>query len=260
MLTETLFPVKEVPAIGSPIEIDGKEIDSTGYKFIVREDTGDILSCMTDEYKLITNQQIMKTAEPVLKKCGASLREAKVLQDGKKTQWKYVIRGIKVPISEGDSVCPEVVIKNSYDGSWELGIMAGAFRLVCENGMVVGIILDKKSNRHSIYNPRIDDLESMIVDTVENTSKVFEQDFTMLKDTKVNKSHVKKLIEMVPTNVMDGFVQYLCAHKPYNYWDLFNAATYVNTHHMNRNNTTTHKFEQQIYPTISKWAKTVAQA
>ena len=35
MLTETLFPVKEVPAIGSPIEVDDKEIDSTGYKFIV---------------------------------------------------------------------------------------------------------------------------------------------------------------------------------------------------------------------------------
>ena len=106
----------------------------------------------------------------------------------------------------------------------------------------------------------IDDLESMIVDTIENTSEVFKQDFAMLKDTKVSKTHVKKLVEMVPTNVMDGFVQYLCAHKPYNYWDLFNAATYVNTHHMNRNNTTTHKFEQKIYPTISKWAKSVAEA
>ena len=86
------------------------------------------------------------------------------------------------------------------------------------------VFLDKKSNRHSIYNPRIDDLESMIVDTIENTSNVFEQDFVMLKDTKVRNSHIKKLIEMVPSNVMDGFVQYLCAHKPYNYWDLFNDA------------------------------------
>ena len=258
MLTETMFPVVEVPAIG--VGEVNKHIDDTGYKFIMRDDTGEVLSCMTNEYKLVTNQEIMETAEPILKKCGATLREAKVLQDGKKTQWKYVISGVKVPIGEGDLVSPEVIIKNSYDGSWELGIMAGAFRLICDNGMVIGIILDKKSNRHSIYNPRIDDLESMIVDTIEKTSNVFEQDFAMLKDTKVNKVHVQKLIEMVPTNVMDGFVQYLCAHKPYNYWDLFNAATYVNTHHMNRNNTTTHKFEQQIYPTISKWAKSIAEA
>ena len=186
------------------------------------------------------------------------LREAKVLQDGKKTVWKYAIGNIKVPISIGDEVTPEIVIKNSYDGSWELGIMAGAFRLVCSNGMVIGIVLDKKSNRHSIYNPNIGDLEEMIVNTIENTSNVFKQDFAKLKDTKVNKSHIKKMIEMVPTNVMEGFVQYLCANKPNNYWDLFNAATYVNTHHMNRNNTTTHKFEQQIYPTINKWAKAAA--
>ena len=93
-----------------------------------------------------------------------------------------------------------------------------------------------------------------------NTFNVFKHDFGILKDTKVSQSHVKKMIEMIPTNVMDGFVQYLCANKPHTYWDLFNAATWVNTHYMNRNNTTTHKFEHQIYPTISKWANTTAQA
>ena len=89
MLTETLFPVKEVPAVGQLFGEGLKE--KTGYKFIIREDTGEVLSCMTDEYKLVTNQEIIKTAEPILKGCGATLREAKVLQDGKKTQWKYVI-------------------------------------------------------------------------------------------------------------------------------------------------------------------------
>ena len=67
-LSDTLFPVKEVPAIGIPTEIDEKEIDSTGYKFIVREDTGEILSCMTDEYRLITNESLLKTANQFLKK------------------------------------------------------------------------------------------------------------------------------------------------------------------------------------------------
>ena len=258
MLAETIFPVSEYPAIFA--DKDNREFDGTGHKFIVRDDTNEILSCMTNEYKLVTNEEIMKVAEPVLKSCKATLREAKVLQDGKKTQWRYVIRGINVPIGEGDVVCPEIIIKNSYDGSWELGIIAGAFRLVCENGMIIGIILDRKSNRHSIYNPNIENIEEMIVETVEKTADVFKEDFTMLKDTKVDKIHIKKLVEMIPTNVMEGFVQYLCAHKPYNYWDLFNAATWVNTHYMNRNNTTTHKFEEQIYPTISKWAKSVAEA
>jgi len=49
--------------------------------------------------------------------------------------------------------------------------------------------------------------------------------------------------------------QYLIANKPKDYWDLFNCATYLSTHKMNRKNSATHKLESQIYPSIRKWAK-----
>ena len=59
MLQNAIFPVKEIPAIG--VDSD-REIDSTGYKFIVREDTGQVLSCMTDSYRLVTNKSIIDAA------------------------------------------------------------------------------------------------------------------------------------------------------------------------------------------------------
>ena len=46
MLQNAMFPIREVPAIG--VHESGAEIDSTGYKFIVRDDTGKVLSCMTE--------------------------------------------------------------------------------------------------------------------------------------------------------------------------------------------------------------------
>ena len=76
-LKDTMFPVMEVPAIGIPLE--GKEIDSTGYKFITREDTGQILSCMTDEYKLVPNKKIFDYANPIIKKNGGVLKEATII-------------------------------------------------------------------------------------------------------------------------------------------------------------------------------------
>jgi len=255
MINESLFPVREVPAqLGADI------IKQTGHKFIMREDTGEILSCMTDEYKLVTNKEIMDTALPILKKCGAKPREVKVLNEGKRTVYKFNMPEMKIPISKDDICTPEIIIKNSYDGSWELGIMSGAFRLICLNGAVIGIVLNKKRNRHSIHNQRLDQLEEMIISTIESTKKVFESDFPLLKDTKVRQTHIKQMIDKVPNHVMEPFVQHLIAEKPETYWDLFNAATWVNTHHMNRNWNTTHKFEQQIYPTIDKWAKGVAKA
>ena len=88
MLQNAKFPVKEVPAIGVD---SNREIDSTGYKFIVREDTGKILSCMTDSYKLVKNETIIKKANPLIKKLGGELKEVSVLNHGAKTMmsWKF---------------------------------------------------------------------------------------------------------------------------------------------------------------------------
>ena len=253
-MNEALFPVKEVPAIM------GISTNNTGHKFIVRADTNQVLSCMTNEYQLVTNQEIHDASKDALKKAGAVEREVKVLNDGRKTIWRYVIPKVKVKIAANDYVNPEIMLKNSYDGSWEIGIIAGAYRLVCSNGMVIGVVLAKKTNRHSIYNPRIAELPELIAETIENTSEIFKSDFALMLDTKVRQNHIQELLKMIPTNVMEGFIQYLCTHKPQNYWDLFNAATWINTHHMNRNFASTHKFESQIFPTVRKWANQVASA
>jgi len=262
MINEAMFPVKEIPAIGAPSDtiFSGDEIHKTGYKFIVREDTGDVLSCMTDEYQLVTNEQLHLAADETLRKCGAVEREVKVLGGGKRTIMRYVIPNVKVKISKDDIVNPEIMFKNSYDGSWEVGVQAGAYRLVCANGMVIGVVLSNKSNKHSVYNPRISELPEIIAETVETTASIFKDDFALMLDTKVNQKHVKEIIEMVPTNVMEPFVQYLMSHKPSNYWDLINSATWVNTHHMNRNHNSTHQFESQIFPKISNWTREEARA
>jgi len=269
MINEALFPVKEVSAV-YPLSgtyktdetRDKKQsfIGETGYKFIVREDTGDVLSCMTDEYQLVTNEQLHLAADETLRKCGAVEREVKVLGGGKRTIMRYVIPNVKVKISKDDIVNPEIMFKNSYDGSWEVGVQAGAYRLVCANGMVIGVVLSNKSNKHSVYNPRISELPEIIAETVETTASIFKDDFALMLDTKVNQKHVKEIIEMVPTNVMEPFVQYLMSHKPSNYWDLINSATWVNTHHMNRNHNSTHQFESQIFPKISNWTREEARA
>ena len=83
MLQNAMFPVREVPAIG--VHESGAEIDSTGYKFIVREDTGKVLSCMTDNYKLVKNETIIKAAEPIIKKYKGEMKEVVVFGEGQST-------------------------------------------------------------------------------------------------------------------------------------------------------------------------------
>ena len=263
MIEQTLFPVVEVPAIGKfPDNANyTKELTKdTGFKFIMREDTGEILSCMTNEYKLVTNKEIIDAALPIIEKHNGVIREAEALADGKRTSWKFTFPKTTVKIDNNDKLNPEIVLRNSYDGFWELGILGGAFRLVCANGMVVGHVVTKKTNRHSIHNTSLQNLEEMIVNTVENLGEIFERDFALLVETKVNPTAIKKAIELIPDIYMEQFAQYLMGKKMNTFWDLHNALTWVNTHHMSRKAGTTHRFESTIHKNVVKWAKTVASA
>ena len=250
MIEETLFPVKEMPALLAGMD--------TGHKFIVREDTNDVLSCVSNSYKLIDNRSIYERALPVLKQHKCELVEAQSFSNGARTTWKWRFPETKVEIKKNDFVNPEIIIKNSYDGSTEATAMAGAFRLVCTNGLIIGHILSRNGIRHIAGNTG--NFEELVENTIRTTNKVFTQDFPVLVSTKVKKEHIENLIKMFPGTVMEPLVQHLIAKPPHTYWDLLNAATWVATHSMRRGNEATHKLEYKIYPEVYKLANSVAKA
>ena len=255
ILNDALFPVKEVPAqLGADI------ITNTGHKFIIREDNGQVISCMTNEYKLLDNKTVYDTAAPIMKEIGATLVDVETFSEGAKTQFKWRLNDTKIDLGNGDLVCPEITVKNSYNGQWGLHILAGAFRLVCSNGMVIGIVIARRNYKHSIYNMELDDIEKNINDTIVTTDKIFKKELPQLKNTKVDEKHLVEIIQMIPSTHMEQYTQYLLANKPETYWDLLNSATWITTHSMKRTNEATHKLEQQIYPSITKWAKVTSVA
>jgi len=250
-LTSSYFPVSEVPAVGIPVE--GKEIDGTGYKFIVREDTNDILSCVTNSYKLVTNKEIMQKASPILKKKGAHLEEMRIFGNGARTKYKYRFPDTKVEISAGDHVNPEIIINNSYDGSTEVSAMGGAFRLLCSNGLVIGYSIGKEGSRHTVWNKK-DEIEAIVNSVINKTTTVFNEDFPKMVEKGVKKKDTQKILEMFPGYTMESIVQYLISTPPKNYWDLLNTATWATTHVMKRKAEATHKFETKIFDTIKSMA------
>lgn len=257
-LNETLFQVKETPAHFLGI---GNEVHkNTGHKFIIRKDTNEVLSCMTTEYKLIENKHIYNIAQPIMSNLDATLTECESFSNGAKTQWKWTLTNTKVDLGDGDVISPQITIRNSYNGQWGLHILAGAFSFICSNGLVIGMVISRKNYKHSIYNMTLDDIKPIINDTVFATKRIFHDEFPMLKSTKIKEKHIVDLIDMIPSNQMEQFTQYLITNKPKNYWDLLNSATWITTHSMKRTNESTHKLEQQIYPTITKWAKLKSNA
>tara|TARA_Y100000310_G_C20661664_1_gene805139 strand:- start:730 stop:1518 length:789 start_codon:yes stop_codon:yes gene_type:complete len=257
-LDSVTFPVKEVPAIMGK-GFDYK--DDTGHKFIVREDTGAVLSCMTTDYKLVRNEEVLKAVDPIMAENKAVLKEASTFGGGARTKISYRLPNISVDIGRGDLVNPEIIIRNSYDGSMEASAMAGAFRLVCTNGMIIGFILDKGGYRHTHGSGLSEKVfAELVYNLIKDTRSVFTSEFPLLVDTKVKQSDIKKLIKMFPYTALESLTQKMISKPPKNYWDLLNAATWTTTHAMKREVEATHNLEEKIYPAIKKWAGIKAQA
>ena len=259
VLKDTLFPVIEVPAIGvvdntEDTLYDYDDIDDTGYKFIMREDTKQVLSCMTDEYKLITNKQIFSYANPMIKKNGGQIKEVAIFSEGARTTVKWHFPNEKVSVRKGDVMTPEIVIRNSYDGTVGLNILAGAFRLVCTNGMIIGVIAQNYKNKHSVYNVSLDDIEPVIDETIKKTKIIFKDEFPILIDNNIKERHIVKFIELFPLQANQVVTQRLIVDRPKTFWDLFNVGTNVLTHHMSRDSESTHTLENSLYGTMKKWA------
>ena len=254
MLQNAMFPVKEVPATMVNEKGELNHIGNTGYKFITREDTGEILSCMTDSYRLVTNESIIKAAEPIIKKHGGKVKEVSIFSNGRSVHMKWHFPKHLVKIGKQDELTPEIVVGNSYDGTLGVNIMAGAFRLICLNGAVIGIVASRYKNKHIKSNISFDDFDEVISETMDKTKVIFKEEFPVLQGTNFKDKHVIDFLQMFPLQANEMVTQALIANSPKSFWDLFNVGTNVLSHHMNRTSQSTHSIERKLYPAVKKWA------
>tara|TARA_R100000808_G_scaffold9836_3_gene26643 strand:- start:21403 stop:22191 length:789 start_codon:yes stop_codon:yes gene_type:complete len=254
--SDSTFAVTETPVL-----IEGT-VNSDDYKMIIRNDTCEVLSCMSKDYKLVTNEEVLDKSLPHIKEKGGELTEQRVFGNGARTSWTFQFKRHPVTIG-GEKLYPQLNIKNSYDGSSTVSVLGGVFRLLCSNGAIIGQIFDQHSERHSVYNTTLNNghIGKMVENTIDSMGKVFSTEFPVLFETQI-KDHkdVVRAIEKLPSKYNEDAVNYLLTHKPKTYWDLFNLLTWVLTHRANRDHETTHRLESEVYHFIRKMVPGIARA
>jgi hypothetical protein len=76
-------------------------------------------------------------------------------------------------IAKPSDITPRIVFVNSYDGSKRAAFMAGVFRLVCLNGLVVGDVLETHKFLH--LGDYADELLEHVKTMAANTGRVFDR-------------------------------------------------------------------------------------
>jgi len=134
---ENPFP----PVSESPVFWGKNPSRAYNHKAIVNPDTGKVFSIVSKDYRLIRHEDAIADIERGLGKfheIGRYVTTTEFYNDGARMRRKYRFFQRPVEIRVGDVIYPELNLYNSYDVTWPLVILFGAFRVVCSNGLVIG--------------------------------------------------------------------------------------------------------------------------
>jgi phage/plasmid-like protein (TIGR03299 family) len=133
-----------------------------GYQAITRMDTGRALSVMTETYKPIQNEALIKIAEALHE--DINMDAVCVLSDGKKVTFTARIRGAEGDVVPGDPVQQYLIGCTSHDGSIPFQLLFSPIRVVCQNTLsaALGLSSNQRYQDSSIRIRHTKNADSLI--------------------------------------------------------------------------------------------------
>lgn len=98
---------------------------------LLRSDTNDMLSLVSDRYKVVQPRQVLEFFESLIEKNGFKMHTAGALRDGKRV-WALAETGRELEI-DGDRLGAYLLLATSYDGTFATTAQFTSVRVVCNN-------------------------------------------------------------------------------------------------------------------------------
>jgi len=213
------------------------------HKAIVNPQTEKIISVVGSGYQLVQNADVFPQFEDAIRlsnlDTNGMVRDVSTSHDGGRTVVSYDFPEHQIMIKENDSVNLKLVLLNSYDTSWRFRAIAGAFRLLCANGMIMGDTFLEYSGKHtaSLNTERaINNLEVSLAGFLDEAE--LWKTYPKVEVTELEVAHVfARLANGSKTLLLDldvTFNEYV-DELGHNLWALFNTITAWSTHYKVKN-------------------------
>jgi hypothetical protein len=122
---------------------------------------------LTDRYQPLHTAEIL----PVLADYGYYPTQAAQVRGKNGSEHKHHLIAFAKPETIEQELRPEIVLYNSHDGSGAVRLFAGAYRMICSNGIVAGGGMSSRIY-HSANS--IKGFDEMLKNTVQNLPKLME--------------------------------------------------------------------------------------
>lgn len=206
-LNDLLFPVQKVN-FSDRFDVDtGRGCDSAIIGHINGQDK--VLYVCSDRYQLVPNVEIFPAIRTQLQAANIKFEESyKMRKDSIFTaDYRLIDQSITIG-NDGDGICPQIKVMHSYNGEQKYMIVAGYFRFVCTNGLIVPIgnqehsLVLKGKHTASILRSigQLMDFVPKLLDTKRSTKDRFE----VLFDTKVENYGDRVSAVMETVNMKKG--------------------------------------------------------
>jgi len=148
---------------------------------IVRKDTNTVLAVHGQRYTLIKNADVYDRVDSAIRSSEAldtsGMRIVdSVAYEGGRSIRSYIFPEHKISIGRGrrDVTNLRLNVINSYDGSTNLRINMGGYRVVCANGMVVGDDVSNYVARHT-SGFQVNEVKTRVAASVDNFMRMGDQ-------------------------------------------------------------------------------------
>lgn len=247
------FPQIEFPApVKEPIWYGKLKKERYPDKFAIingknRKQTFNIVS---DQYKIVTHEEVLYNAVQTLdrfQEFGTPDFKITTANNGGRMNFEIVFPEVKYEVRENDNINPRFILKNSYDSSWRLKTMFGAFRLVCSNGMIIGKKISETSNKHTLNLDinSVFETFSLGMETFSEQTKLFStwaetkiglpMYENIVEELPISETELEK-IQVKPVTGSENTLEKLLKTDSLTVWELNNALTEYITHDIQSEN------------------------
>ena len=248
---EAFFDVKM-----KPIKVDNKIVE--GRKAVVRTDTGDVLSVMTDRYVPVNNKKVLEAFGEIADKANIDweLGNCYTMRNGAKTVMEIKFPFNKVEAEVGDIMEMRGYLTNGFDGFSAAKVEMGFYRLVCKNGMMAGTSDMSISYRHvgNVNEKLVEQFQEYLTCKMGSSEDFIKMLLAMKFKTK---KHIKAIIE--GSKWIGAKYRELIEQQwekdggGKSGWELYNAYTNIMTHKMSVNMENRMDFMKKLNRQTTSW-------
>ena len=234
------FPVRE-SELGVYEKSTGKKLaDSHDFKGILRTDTMEMIAPVSKRYALFPNGNLFDIVTGAIEEVGIDAKVTKVGWNGRMSRFKATLEfpELSYTPADGKPIIFSSMLTNAYDGAYKAGFTGGGLRLVCSNGMVIGVAFTNFHFRHvGAVEAMYESVVNHFTRTLPNSSDALQEEVDRFERPLLKKHTAEKFMPVVgekaklPMKYVEGAVaKALDGRKPQTYWNLYNPFTNVLTH------------------------------